>query len=234
MWTGNVTVAQTADNVYLHMDDSNGHTADSNTFDVLPLTLSIATPSDAAEDVGVVMGTISLPSALAADLVVDIASGNPSRLTTPASVTIPAGQTSVALPITVLDNALLDGLETVTITTTAGSLMDAGAVAVHDNETASLAISLPASATEGDGVLAGIGTIVSTAAPTRDIVISLGSRDASELTVPATVVLPAGQTSVSFDLSIVDDAVIDGGQIARDCRRGGKLVAGLHEHGCLR
>ena len=58
------------------------------------------------------------------------------------------------------------------------------------------------------------GTITSSAAPTRDITVQLFSGDLTELTVPATAILHAGQTSANFDLTIVDDTVIDGTQTA--------------------
>ena len=38
VWTGEVTVLQEAENMFLHMDDFAGHVRDSNTFNVLPLT----------------------------------------------------------------------------------------------------------------------------------------------------------------------------------------------------
>ena len=63
-------------------------------------------------------------------------------------------------------------------------------------------------------MLSGAGTVTSSAAPTRDIMVQLFSGDLTEVTVPATVILHAGQTSANFDLTIVDDTVIDGTQTA--------------------
>ena len=47
-----------------------------------------------------------------------------------------------------------------------------------------------------------------------DLVVSLASDDTSELDVPGTVTILAGQTSATFDLTVVDDSDYDGAQTA--------------------
>jgi uncharacterized protein YdeI (BOF family) len=210
-WTGNVTVLQTANNMYLHVDDGSGHLGDSNNFAVLSPLLAVAVPSNASEGDGTVAAAVGIPAALGSDLAVNLASSNTSRVTVPANVTIPAGQTSAPLPITIVDDTLLNGSEAVTISATAtGCLPGSGTITVHDNEAATLTVSLPASAREGDGVLLGAGTVTASQSPTRDTVLRLSSSNTAALTVPATVTLPAGQASLNFDLSIVDDTLIEG------------------------
>ncbi|MBN1855279.1 MAG: S8 family serine peptidase, partial [Pirellulales bacterium] len=213
VWTGDVVVFDEIADMYLRVDDGSGHITDSNTFDVVPLTMALDIPTDAAEGGGPVVGTVEIPARLGTDLVVDLMSSNPSRVSVPGSVTILAGQTSAIFDVQIVDNTVLDGMEEVTVTATAqDSMTDDGILTVHDDETAMLFIGLPAIATEGDGL--GAGTIMSTGKPTRDIVIHLTSSHTSEVAVPATVVLPAGQSSVAFDVTIIDDTVIDGVQIA--------------------
>ena len=213
VWTGQVTVLQTASDVYLRMNDGAGHVHNSNAFDVLPPTLLIEIPTDANETAGLLAGAVRIPGALSSDLVVHLASSNPSRLGVPETVTIPAGQTSAAIEITVLDNTLLDGLESIAVTATAADYVaGTAALTVHDDEAATLTVHLPASATEGDGVLHLAGVVTTDAAPTRDIVVELISSDTSELTVPSTIILQAGQTSAVFDLTVEDDTLIDGPQ----------------------
>jgi methionine-rich copper-binding protein CopC len=210
-WTGNVTVLQAANNMRLHVADGSGHVGDSNTFSTTNLPpLSLVTPSDAREGMGVVGGAVSIPLALAGDLTVSLASSDPSRLTVPASVTIPAGRLSAPLPITIIDDSLLNGPEVVSITAAAaGYTNGAATVMVHDNETATLAVSLPASAHETAGSIS--GTITASAAPAANFTLSLTSSDGTRLTVPATVTLPAGQTTVPFTAMLLDDHVIEGG-----------------------
>ena len=44
------------------------------------------------------------------------------------------------------------------------------------------------------------------------ITVNLASSDTTEATVPATITIPAGQSSTTFVLSAVDDLVLDGTQ----------------------
>ncbi len=110
-----------------------------------PLIVTI--PADATEGVGTVTGSVSIPIALSTDLAVNLTSDNPGRVTVPTSVTILAGLTSADFDLTIVDNSLLDGLEGVIITASAiDYLPGSGSLTVHDNETATLTVSLPASA----------------------------------------------------------------------------------------
>ncbi|MGC9034526.1 MAG: M36 family metallopeptidase [Verrucomicrobiia bacterium] len=71
---------------------------------------------------------------------------------------------------------------------------------------------LPASATEGDGVISNGGLITINVAQTNDITINLTSTDNLKLIVPSSIVMPAGRTSVTFDITVVDNQFIDGTQ----------------------
>ena len=79
-----------------------------------------------------------------------------------------------------------------------------------------LTVTAPASTTEGAGTVQ--GTVTVSAAPARDVVVSLSSSDTTAVQVPATVVIPAGQTSANFAITIVDDNKIDGTHAATDHR----------------
>ena len=68
-----------------------------------------AVPTDVTEMDGTMMGTIGITLPLANDLDVRLASADPARIAVPAVVTIPAGQTSVTLPITMIDDAFVAG-----------------------------------------------------------------------------------------------------------------------------
>ena len=120
VWTGNVTVLQAGNGINLHVDDGSGHSGNSNAFNVSNLPPLIASiPANATEGDGTVTGTINITSVLGSDLTVNLASSDTSRVTVPATVTIPAGSTSAPLPLTIVDNTLLDGPEAVTIAVTA-------------------------------------------------------------------------------------------------------------------
>ena len=73
-----------------------------------------------------------------------------------------------------------------------------------------LTLRLPESANEDDGLLTGQGQVRLPVPLATNLVVHLASSDASEVTVPSTVTLPAGATEVAFDLAIQDDAKLDG------------------------
>ena len=172
--------------------------------------VNLVVPTNATEGDGTVAGTLGIPAALATDLVVSLTSSDANRVTVPATETIPAGQTTFAWPITIIDDNLLNGPEAVTIAASApGYAPVTGTITVHDNETATLSVTLPASAHEKGGSVS--GTVTASAPPTQNITVQLASGDTTRLTVPATVTLPAGQTTVNFTATLLDDHVIEPG-----------------------
>ena len=77
---------------------------------------------------------------------------------------------------------------------------------------AALSVSIPANAREGDAPVT--GTVTASIAPTSNLMVSLASSNASKATVPASVTILAGQTSATYGVTIVDNALLDGTQNA--------------------
>ena len=74
-----------------------------------------------------------------------------------------------------------------------------------------LSVTFGGSTTEGDGLLADYGTISVQDPVAADLSVQIQADDPSEVTLPASVVIiPAGQTSATFDVTILDDAILDG------------------------
>ena len=69
-------------------------------------------------------------------------------------------------------------------------------------------VTLPSSVTEGGAN--GLGTVSVSPTPTSPLTVTLISSDTSELTVPATVVIAANQSSATFAITPVDDVLLDG------------------------
>ena len=205
----NMSVQQTAIDMYLQASDGNGHTGASNAFDTLPPpALALSLPAGATEGDGTVTGWLDIPYALTSSLTVNLASGDPSRLTAPATETIPAGQTLISFPITIIDTGLLDGPEAVTITATASGYGNGtGSMTVHSNESATLSVTLPSSVSETGSPVT--GAVTASAAPAQDVTIQLACSGSTHLAVPATVTLPAGQTTVNFTATPLDDHLIE-------------------------
>ena len=75
-----------------------------------------------------------------------------------------------------------------------------------------LVVNVPASATEGDGVLSGQGSVSMATTFTNDLAVALTSSKPSEVLVTNAVTIVAGQTNATFDLQILDDSILDGSQ----------------------
>jgi exo-beta-1,3-glucanase (GH17 family) len=152
---------------------------------------------------------------LSAPLVVTLAGSDPTEATVPASVVIPAGQAAVTVPVDAVDDARLDGPQTVTVTASAAGYVSGSAMLeVTDHETLTLTIAA-ASIAENAGPAAATATV--TRSTTGDLgtalVVTIGNSDATEVNAPATVTIPAGQASATFPLDAADDAILDGSQV---------------------
>mgnify|MGYP002858231704 CR=1 FL=1 len=175
----------------------------------LPATLDEATTSTAGQ------ARVNLAKVAGADLTITLVSSSAARLTVPATVTVPAGQSSVGFTLTAPNNGILDGNENVLITATlAGSPAGTGTVQVLDNEARTISISLNLSSlSEGAAPYVVAGTVSVTGTVTSPLMISFGSSDTTELTTQTSVTIPAGASSSNyFTLTPVNDNLYDGSQ----------------------
>ena len=133
------------------------------------------------------------------------------RLTIPATATIPVNQSGVTFYVKPIDNDLLEGDVTVNIIAGGNSYPDVSApVIIQDSEETSLTISsdLPA-AIEGEDqivkVTVGRNLVVNT-----PLTVSLSSGQPNQWTFPAEVIIPSGEASITFDVTITDDDIPEG------------------------
>ncbi len=180
---------------------------------LLTLEVSANTISESSETH--LIATVARPAGQLGDLVVTLISSDTSELTVPATVTIPGGQQSATFNITAVDDSVVDGTQTVTITaSSSGFTSSTQSISVTDDDveqTPELSLSIiPTTFSEGDGDGAGFGTVTRSGATDEDLVVVLSSSDVASATVPASVTIPAGQTSADFDINIIDDNVADG------------------------
>ena len=127
-----------------------------------------------------------------------------SRLTLPAEVTIPAGQSSVNFYAQLTDNSVLDDNGIIDITITGGGYPDAmGQMVIEDNEYPDLTVqSSAAEVREGETFQL---TITTSRVATEDITVTLSSEHSSRFTWPTPIVIPAGRSSATVDVTAVDD-----------------------------
>ena len=211
LWNGAISLATPGSIVAMAMDSATGVSGNSNAFTISslgPLTLSLPVSTIGEAD-GTITATLSVGAAQGADIIVALTSTKPATAATvPASVTIPAGQTSVTFPVTVVNDTLLDGTQTTLITATAPGYDDGStALEVQDDETTTISLTLPA--TLAENAVATTGTVTLGAPAGTDVTLPLTSSDMTELVVPADVTILAGSTSATFTITPVDDAAID-------------------------
>ncbi len=169
-------------------------------------------PAVKREGEGEFIGKIRLEPAPEQDLWVKLASGNSDAISVPEALRVPAGLGSVEFPVNVIDDTALDGDQSSWVTVAApGFGSDAREVVVRDNEAALLTLELPAQIRENQGEF--WGTVRTSQPPTAPLPVELRELPDSLLfSAPRQVIIPAGQTSVTFPCSSHFDRTITGEQ----------------------
>ncbi|MDP6442911.1 MAG: hypothetical protein QF805_03875, partial [Pirellulaceae bacterium] len=189
-----------------------GFLGDAATLDVTDFeTLSVVIDEDSiGENGGTSSATVTRSNTdNAAPLLVTIGDDDPSELSHPATVTIPANEASAAFTLTGVDDALLDGTQTVTVTGSAsGYEVVSDTIDVTDHET--LTLTLADSAISENG---GVTTATVTRSNTdiaSPLLVSIVNPDATEISTASTVTIPATELSADFTVNAVDDTIFDG------------------------
>lgn len=181
-----------------------------------PNNSSVTLPVSVSEGAGQLpnVARINLSQPAAAARTATITSLSPGLLTVPATVSIPQGARSALFTITVVDDALLNGSRSGTIRISGVETQPITAImTVHDDESTAITLSAPATVTEGAGSLT--ATISIPSAPATDVEVRLHSSNQSELRVPPSATILAGQTTSSFNVRVGNDDSLDGTESVR-------------------
>jgi|GEM_PF-2686064 len=175
--------------------------------------LMVQVPAQIMENVGVAVkaGAVTLLKPLQSNLTVTLQSSAPALVQVPASVVILAGQLSASFDITVTNDSIVNGARTVTITPAeSGAALTPmpGTCVITDDEVTTISLSLPASFLEGSSGVT--GTVRVGTAATVPLTVNLASSNATRLSVPATVTIPAGSSSATFALTTTNNGTSDG------------------------
>jgi|GEM_PF-7020495 len=216
IWTATFNVRQALAGIRARLTDAEGNRGHSGAFSVESagaLSLTVAAPSY-VENAGTIVDavSVSIPAPSAEDITITVSSSDNSEIA-PVVLLIPAGQTSATGSLTLVDDLDLDGTQQVTLDASAiGYAPMMATIDVHDNETTTLTLNVPVTANEGDGILFGQGTVTVPSPVGADVRVALASSDPGEVILPAYTTLLAGQSSATFDLTIVQDDLLDGTQ----------------------
>ena len=172
-------------------------------------------PSSVPETAASITGNVQLDAPAVGDLIVNLESDAADQLyaNVPAQVIVPDGETLAEFTIGIVDNDTADPTRTVTVTATAAGFNDSppASFEITDFE-AHLQITLPVSSV-GENATPFTATVARLDAPTdADLVVTLNSSDESELTVPQSVTIPAGDVEAEFVVTPADDSLLDSTQ----------------------
>ena len=178
--------------------------------DVAAYSLEI-TETSADEDAGVLVGTFTHNLATGGIVVANLTSSDTSEATVPVSVTAQPGEFVKTFDITLINDGINDGDQTVTIeAANISGLLGSDTITVVDvNLPIEIALDAP-SVRENGGTVS--GTVTRQGDTTGDLIVSLSSSDTGEATVPMDVTIAAGEASADFIITGVDDALDDGTQ----------------------
>ena len=200
-------------------------------------------PATSIADVSVVEGqlaafVVSVSGPADEDLVVSFATADGSAIAGGAgvaendygpnagTVTIPAGQTSVAIPVPTIDESVFEGNETFLVNLTGitgpASIADGqGVGTILDDETAPTVSVGDAAASEGN---AAVFTLTLSSIAAVDVTVGVDTADGSAIAAGAgiaendygatmtTVIIPAGQTSATVGVPTIDESVFEGNE----------------------
>ena len=179
----------------------------------LTLTASQTTVAESA-GASAVTYTVARNSAdVTQPLTVNLASSASGRLSVGSSVIIPANAASVTFVGAAVENAIVDGNASVTVTANAtGFTSGTVAVMVTENDVAALTVT-PATSTVAENVAAGTATYTlarNTSDTTQALIVNLSSANTVRLGVPSTVTIPVGSASATFTVTPVNNTAVDG------------------------
>ena len=123
----------------------------------------------------------------------------------PQSVVIPAGNSSVVVTVKPVNNTLVDGRRIVNVTCSAEKYADGEiAITVADDEVPSVRIEFDGDRIrEGGSVL--VGRVVRDLVTDEPLTVYLSGVSTTRCSYPGTVVIPAGESAASFEVSAVNN-----------------------------
>ena len=156
-------------------------------------------------------GSVYLTNAASTDMLVQLASSDPAAVQVQPAVTIPAGQTNAFFDVTLPDDGFINGLRQATLTAHMANWTDGSVVVnVRDNETAKVTFSMPSLVFASGGKLTNAGSVSISGIAGADTTVLLSAQPENILGFPKQLTIPAGATSVSFDLDVLATATLAG------------------------
>ena len=181
---------------------------------VLTLTLDRTLVTESA-GAAAAIATLTRAPTSALPLTVNLTNSDPGEVDLPPTVTFPAGAPSVSFPVAAVDDSVADGLQTARLKAElriGGEVISASAevpLQVADDEGPRLEFVYEKSfIAEGTSALVTVRRV--DAITTGALVVALSAAPADEMTLPASVTIPANATQTTFTIQATADGTPDG------------------------
>jgi uncharacterized repeat protein (TIGR01451 family) len=198
-----------------------GLDAETNNLTVLDVSnpapaLSLALTTNVLVKGNSLVATVTRSPALAVPLLIQITSGDSSRLAAQGTLTLPPGVPSATFTVLAVQNQMVEGTNTFSLgVSAAGFLAAATNVVVEDASLPAVTLSLAAHVvSEAAGPNATSATVTRSPVSPRPLNLAIVSANPAAALVPANVTIPAGQASASFPVAAVNDGVVAGDRMA--------------------
>ncbi len=170
------------------------------------LTLDIQATSILENIVAPVRCIVTRSGNYSADLTVGVVASVTGQITIPATVTIPANQSSVLFNLNTVNNTILEGSRDVAVIASAPAYSNSSKIiTILDDEIPSLSPQLSkTTATEGETIEL---TVTRDLVTNKDLTVSLSTNKSSQWKFPATLVIPANVVSGKVSVNITDDNI---------------------------
>lgn len=157
--------------------------------------------------------TVTTERASAAPIVVNLVSEKPRRFSHPATITLPAGETSATVEVTAIDNEEVELQESIAFRASAEKHRNGECIILlDDNDLPAIDLELsPATVTESAGTAAIVATLRRTTHTDKVVTIHLSDDSNGDIYYPASsITLDKGVEQMQFSLGIVDNATAEG------------------------
>jgi hypothetical protein len=149
-------------------------------------------------------------------LTVNLASSDTSEATLPITAVIPANLASVTVPVTAVDDSLLDGEQVVELSATASNTIPSAiTLVVTDHEVLTATILTPQVAENAGAAAVRLRLSRSNTNTDNPQVVSLTFDKPNELETMTQATIPAGRQSVEIRLGVINDEIPEKTQIVR-------------------
>lgn len=226
-YASSIAFAVTSGTTYrIQLDGYNGLTGNylfSYSMSPLVTVVNTTNGAEAGPTSGVI--TVSLSTTSATNTVISYTVGGTATsgsdyTALPLSVTVPAGSTTATINVPVINDAVVEGAETVVVTLTGvtsgtatlgGTLVATNTIA--DNDVASVSIANTTNGAEA-GPVNGVMTLTQTLASATNTVVGYtvsgtATSGVDFTALSGTVTIPAGATTATISIPIINDLVVD-------------------------